>query len=99
MSQAHRSREWLTFSRQQRKNVWDPRIKAAGVPCRRCRGVIRVGTRYHLGHIVDVRLGGALADPANVWPEHVRCNTQAGAQLGHAIRYAAKRRDQREPGW
>lgn len=99
MSNVHRSPEWLKFSKQQRTQIWQPRINASGVPCRRCRGAIRKGARWHLGHIVDVRLGGALCDPSNVWPEHVRCNTQAGAYLSHAIRYAAKRRDEREPGW
>ncbi len=98
MSQHHRSREYLTFSKQQRKQ-WQVRIDAGGTTCRRCMGAIRKGTKWHLGHIVDVRLGGALTDPANVWPEHVSCNTRAGAQLSHSIRYAAKRRDEREPGW
>lgn len=98
MSQAHRSPEWLRFSKQQRK-AWQVRIDAGGVPCRTCRGVIRKGTKWHLGHIVDVRRGGPLCDPANVWPEHVSCNTRGGARLSHEIRYAQKRRDEREPNW
>jgi 5-methylcytosine-specific restriction endonuclease McrA len=98
MSEAHRTPAWYKFSRVQRK-AWQTRIDASGVPCRRCRGVIRKGTAWHLGHIIDVRLGGALTDPANVWPEHVRCNTQSGAMLGHAVRYRAQREARREPEW
>lgn len=98
MSSAHRSPEWLRFSKAQRA-LYQVRIDAGGVPCGRCRGAIRKGMRWHLGHIVDVRLGGALTDPGNVYPEHVRCNTQAGGRLGTSIRWGAKRRDEREPEW
>ena len=98
MSAAHNTKEWHAFRRIQRAR-WQKLIDASGVACRRCRVLIRKDQRWQLGHIIDVRLGGALTDPGNVWPEHPRCNAQGGARLSHAIRYAKRTRDEREPGW
>ena len=79
MSAGHRTAEYMAFIRRERPR-WQAAINAGGVPCRRCKGVLREGMAWDLGHLVPMAQGGALTSD-NVWPEHPRCNRKAGQQL------------------
>ena len=66
---------------------WSSRLP---LPCRRCGRVVLRSHRWHVGHIIDLALGGSETDPANQWPEHGACNEQAGGRLGAARRNARR---------
>lgn len=69
---------------QQYRAKWAARIAEAGSwPCRRCRGPIRAGEPFDLGHRLDHALGG---DGVEASPEHPACNRSAGGKLGARIR-------------
>jgi hypothetical protein len=65
--------------------AWAPQVSTGAVKCRRCRLPIDPQQPWHLGHIEDRGTGGS-DDPANLHPEHVRCNTSAGGKLAQALR-------------
>lgn len=87
----YNSRAWHRY--------FDGVIKAqGGVPCSRCRGVIRPGDTYHVDHLVEqARGGGSTHD--NLWPCHPRCNTRAGQALGQERRRIRKNYEQGIRKW
>lgn len=83
-------------------------IRRLGLPCQASRCLLpgvpvdyRTGARgpaaYVLGEIHPRWLGGDPADPANVRPEHWRCNAAAGAAITNTIRRARSRRRRHRP--
>ena len=89
MSAGHRTSEYMAFIKRERPR-WQVQIDAGGVPCRRCKGVLRTGMRWDLGHIIPMSAGGPLSS-SNVWPEHPRCNRSAGQALSVKARAESKR--------
>lgn len=85
-------RRWRTF-RAKLIAVWAQQYR----PCGRCGNPIDYSLPGNLpagptvGHIIDRALGGADWDPANMRPEHRRCNSLAGAELGGKLAVAKKR--------
>src|SRR4051794_13966257 len=68
------------------RDEWRLRIDSqGGVACWRCGQLIKPGQQFHVGHLVDRALGG---DESQLAPEHVRCSTSAGAELGVFLRRA-----------
>jgi len=65
-------------------------------PCIRCGWTVTPEMTWHLGHIVDVALGGT-DSPHNVGPEHKSCNERAGGRLGAKIAQQ-KRKERRSRG-
>lgn len=69
-----------------------------GLPCALCDQPINYALHYphplswSLDHIRSMMAGGAVFDPANTQPSHLRCNQSRGASEGNA-----KRRRRREP--
>lgn len=78
---------------------------AAGEPCGRCGHLIDLSLpanhrmAFSAGHIVDLILGGAGIDPANLRPEHRGCNSSAGATLGNRLRARRPRPPRTLPEW
>lgn len=94
MSAIHRSKEYAAFVRKAR-----PIIEATlPARCIKCPGIIRPGTKWHVGHIIDDALGGELT-MSNVGPEHVRCNTSSGGKLGASIQAGRRTRAATFPKW
>lgn len=60
------------------------------LPCRRCGKPVTKDQRWQVGHIVDRADRGAVADIANQWPEHGKCNESAGGRRGAAITNARR---------
>ena len=94
MSAVHRTKEWAAFARKARP------IVEASLPqrCIKCPGIIRPGTRWQLGHIVDDALGGEMS-MSNVGPEHPHCNASSGGKLGARIQSGRRTRAAAFPKW
>lgn len=60
----------------------------SGAPCFRCRRPILPGQAWQPDHIQRRSEGGALLDPANLWPSHSDCNQRDGQLVTVAKRKA-----------
>lgn len=45
-----------------------------------------------IDHVIPVKLGGAMFDPANLRPAHLRCNQKKGVKPGAQLRNPTSRR-------
>lgn len=82
---------WANYSKQARKRI-QPLIDAGDAVCARCGHPIRPGQAWDVGHVLPLDTHGHLADdPANMRPEHRRCNRSAGARQGNRKRGRVRR--------
>lgn len=57
--------------------------KRLPLPCGQCGNLVMPGEPWALGHII-ARCDGGDDSEANLWPEHARCSSWSGGQLGGA---------------
>lgn len=95
MTGYHAGAEWARFTRYAR-----PILRAQlPSPCvNGCGRMVQEGQRWHVGHLPGFDRALTLEPPTlhTVGPSHARCNTQAGAVLGHQLRAKRVARDVRQ---
>jgi hypothetical protein len=94
MSAHHKTSASIAFNKKMRA-LFAPQMPMA---CGRCGHPIVEGQAWHVGHILDIALGGT-DTPDNVRPEHKRCNERAGGQLGARIANAHRQQKTSYPNW
>lgn len=65
------------YLHQQERKKWEPKVKAGGVKCARCKEPIDPDADWHLDHNDD-RTG-------YIGPSHASCNLTVGGRAGAAV--------------
>lgn len=94
MSAHHKTSAYLAFSKKARARI----RKTLPAACIRCGHEVTDEMAWHVGHRVDVALGGT-DTYENVGPEHKRCNERAGGKLGARMTNTKRKIRKELPRW